>query len=236
MKNQQRHFQRGFGIVETMVVLVFVAILAGVGWMVWNNVINKPVQTKTTVEVKQDKAAPKPAEVTTKTYKLPSLDVAFDYPSTWTVRDNYVAGPAGPKRSLDRLRIQSPDKFTLLLDTLAYGGLGGTGPCERHISQFKLEGRPQIDEAFGIVSYYNDEDFILNISNPTLEAAQNNCLHYQEIVRVREPTTDENGYDRKAYALMFGTDILFETPVSKTKPSDKTLAEAIDILKSLRKI
>lgn len=178
---------------------------------------------------------------TLKTFASTNIGVAFDYPSSWTVAPNEAATDFFPKENNDRLVVRSPDGFTLFFNTLAPSGLGGSGPCDRTITNFVVNGETKIKGAH-VVSYVGDGDFVLQVSKePTAASAQKDCLRYNSVIEVAEPTMekDENGLNiatTHPYAIEFGTYILGETVVSTEKPNENVLKEATAILMSLRRV
>lgn len=233
--------QSGFSIVEIIMAIVIVGLLGALGWMYWTNVVNKKDDTnanvaKTATKTEAPKATSTPAAL--KTYKLKTQPLEFNYPSSWSTQTSLNTG----KGSVDSesVEVSSPDGFTLALGTFG-SGLGGTGPCDRNITEFKFEG--DVDKSLnsndsGIVSYTLDnERFVLNIAGKTLSEAMNDCRGYAELINLGNILTDSDRDTYKATAdnLVFGTNVLFQSVTSTTKPSDTVYKEAVAILKSLRK-
>lgn len=232
--------QGGFSVVDVVMAFVIIGLLGALGWMYWTNIGNRTTnaQTAATQETKTKTPAPTPTPLPLKTYKLKTQPLAFDYPATWSTQTTLYTGGSVNSESVE---ISSPDGFTLQLGTFG-DGLGGTGPCDRSISDFKYEGDvdPTLKSKQGIVSYVLDKKtFILNIAGKTLDEAKQNCRGYQELINLRGILTgSENGEagEETATNLVFGTNVLFQSVVLTTKPSDSVYKEAVAILKSLRKI
>lgn len=182
-------------------------------------------------------AKPTPQAAKTLTYEQKDLGVAFDYPSTWTVKANDSADDFyGTKDNKDyRQLVVSPQGFTMLFNLLVTDGLGGAGPCDRKITAFESLGDTKIAGAY-VVGYILNGKYVLNVSTDKTQAGtEKDCLRYNGIVKIKEMTNTSDTSKMKPYALTFGTDTVGAEPVSTTKPSDKELKEAVAILQSLRK-
>lgn len=235
--------QSGFSVIEVVMAIVIVGLLGVVGWMYWTNIGNGTTNTHTATtqetETKTKTPAPTPTPLPLKTYKLKTQPLAFDYPATWSTQATLYTGKGSVNS--ESVEVSSPDGFTLQLGTFG-DGLGGTGPCDRSISDFKYEGSvdPTLKSDNGIVSYMLDKKtFILNIAGKTLDETKQNCRGYQELVNLRTILTgSENGEvgEEAATNLVFGTNVLFQNAVSTSEPSDSVYKEAVTILKSLRKV
>jgi hypothetical protein len=72
---------RGFGVVELVIVIVVVVVLSLVGWFIYDH--------KTTVSNKSVVTVPS----SWKTFKDSSYPISFSYPSTWSVTPNSGGNP-----------------------------------------------------------------------------------------------------------------------------------------------
>ena len=91
--------QKGFGIVESLLIFVIVAIICGAGFYVYRSNKNTPENAKSDSQAVEDEktesapAAPveKDEYAGWKTYNETKFSFSFKYPSNWTVKevDNY---------------------------------------------------------------------------------------------------------------------------------------------------
>jgi hypothetical protein len=94
--------QQGFSAIGIIILLVVVAIIGGGGWFVWNKNNSKkdplPDMSVSIEEFKAAQAKTKEQEAPTiSTYRSSTLDLTFDYPSSWgevAIADGTVVAPA----------------------------------------------------------------------------------------------------------------------------------------------
>lgn len=226
--------QNGFSVVEIIMAIVIVGLLAAVGWLYWDKVATKAGDNGTSTSSIQSKQS-----ATLKTYTSKDLGVAFDYPQSWTVTPNTKSKFKDSVQGGENMLVKASSGFTMLFNTVATDGLGGTGPCEIAIKDFVYEGTPKIDKAY-VVSFNDNGTFVLRLSiSKTADYGPVSCpnLDYGSIVNIKDPTLSSDGLKiTKPYQLLFGTFVFDEDAISKTRPSDKEYKEAVDILKSVRKV
>jgi hypothetical protein len=100
-----RKNQKGFSAVEGLLIFIIVAIIAGVGWYVWdsnkktNNILNSadkssnatPISTKK--KTTTDKTTPDPYSGW-KGYTNSKYGISFKYPTTWALSDESQLDPS----------------------------------------------------------------------------------------------------------------------------------------------
>lgn len=240
-----KKYQSGFSAVEVVMMVVIIVLLGAVGWLFWDKIMNKPASETVTTSATSTKSSSPSPTVSTKTYTAKGINVAFDYPSTWTVtpdsnqsRSKYVE--IGQVSGSERTLVKAPSGFTLRFNAVAFDGLGGTGPCNGVVRDYKLEGTTTIDNSY-VQSFTFNDNFILWVSraNPV------NCawtdddetdMNYPTILHVRDSRLSSDGMTfTEPFEIEFGTTVFGEYAASKTKPSDQEYKQAVEILKSLRK-
>lgn len=81
--------QKGFSVVEILIVVVVVGLIGGAGWYVWqsNNKSDKSTNTASTTPTTTDKSTEKPAEETIPAdyiwYENKEIGFKFAYPKSW---------------------------------------------------------------------------------------------------------------------------------------------------------
>lgn len=101
--------QKGFSVVEGLLILVIVGLVAAVGWYVWSQ---KSKNSETTSQA-TEQAQPAESSATEQApaleqYKDDELGFTFDYPEGWTVVKEQAPGVTPPYVNFT-LRIKSPD-------------------------------------------------------------------------------------------------------------------------------
>ena len=112
--------QKGFALVEGLLILIVVGILAGTGWYVWNSRNNTDKSLDNTTKTSAFTKKPAKANVTSEAnipadwpvYKDTTNNLSFSYPSSWnSIPDSY---------SQQTINITSPD--IKVEDIVPFGG------------------------------------------------------------------------------------------------------------------
>lgn len=232
--------QSGFSVVEIVMAVVIVGLIGAVGWLFWDKIASKPADNASVANNQATKKSTAPT-ADLETFSAKSIGVAFDYPSHWTPldADGYPFKSGAP---LDiHKTFTSPDGFKLTFSTMSATGLGGTGPCPQ-VTGFKNYGESKLDDKYVISMDDGKGGILLRLdSNKTEEDQSANCM-YQNIINMSEPeynTEIDDTYTVKPYAFTFGTFAGYDdygNTKSTAKPSDKDLKDAVEILKSVRKL
>jgi len=116
--------QKGFSVVEVLIVVVIAGLLCGIGWLVWDrNKSDKKAQTEQSAVVSTPAAA---KEDTTKTYTIPNEALTFTYDSkTSTV----TAGETNDENDLYIERVKVKTGSATLSVTTGIDGIGGGPQC-----------------------------------------------------------------------------------------------------------
>jgi len=123
----KRNIQSGFGIVEVLVVIVVLAIGAGLGWVAYGKFVAKPAASTTTET--------KTTTVTTPTVKMLTgafdtgfaVNVAWSYPEGWTPNKTGTAPASASDSASQKITLTSPSgAFQVTYDLNQNGGFGGT--------------------------------------------------------------------------------------------------------------
>lgn len=237
--------QYGFSTLEGVLIVAVIGLLGAVGWLFWNNIANKTTPQNTTTE-STSQESPAPSSTTTQTYISKPTQLTFDYPSDWKLEDDsdsytFEFESEGNRGTQDHKRLTSPDGFILYFSSRSYGGMGGSGPCERTLTDFKNHGSSKLGASavsYTINSNVGSVLFLYLTNNSSHTSAANNCLGYDGIIKIAEPKADSDGYySSEPYAVEFGASALGRNNYNPEppKPSDKDFEAALGILKSLRK-
>ena len=169
--------QSGHTLLIIVIVVMSLAILGLLGFVFWQNFVNKPASGSNVTNYTECKAATNskiletfpeqcvtsdgrtfvgPTTSTTEETKLASYctkaeKLCFDYPSDWKV-ETVVVDTAEPGASFDKLKISSPDGAMVLQLQTGISGLGGTCPEEVQTSVYVLDSTP----IAGLTGYKTD--------------------------------------------------------------------------------
>lgn len=112
--------QKGSAHVIIVVILV-VALLGALGFVFWQNFIQKDTETKPVTQSNTHKDVPK--QVTYKTYQTDKHPISFKYPDSWTVKNEKADDQYSFSRSVDV--VTSADDVV----SFSVGGQGLGGTC-----------------------------------------------------------------------------------------------------------
>ena len=228
--------QSGFSIVEIILAIVVVGLAGMVGWMYMQNT-SKSSETNNSTLIKnsnsqQGRVNPvKATPVTTNTYKSKSLNLAFDYPSTWTIapndRENFYDTLYG-----DRILVKSPEDHALLFNTLSPKDKDKRTGCVTGLKDYKFEGLSRIIGTY-ILSYslYDIPSIVLS-NNAIAGSIKQDCANKNTQIKIARPS------ETTPYVVEFGNYVSSEVTTlgDKFEPGSQEYKEAVAILKSLRKI
>lgn len=131
--------QKGFGVVEGLLILVIVGLIGFTGWYVWHikqntdKINNKAAAVAASTAAQSTK---KTATTTTNPYAgwntatIKYEQISYKYPSTWTLSDSSTPSPKGSDGCVypgqDKVVLTSPSSHRLEFDTglLCIGGSG----------------------------------------------------------------------------------------------------------------
>lgn len=231
----------GFSVIEIVMAVAIVGLVVAVGWLYFGNVVNKNSRGD---EMNSSKNAEQKS-ATLKSHVSSGLGVEFDYPSTWSVTQNTDTKLAkgdfnSAQNGSENLLVKSPSGYTLLFNTVATEGLGGTGPCDNVNDQsIVYEGDSKVGKSY-VINFVDNGAFVLRLSSSKsgiVSPISCPSLDYASLIDVKEPVrTANNLCCATPHQFEFGSLVWNEDPISKTKPSDKEYKEAVEILKSVRKI
>jgi len=108
--------QKGFSVVEVLVVIIIVGLLGTVGWLVYDRQKNKTDDTNTASQTTQQKTTTTQTTATVdpyagwKTTTLQYEKITYQYPSSWVVEDQ-------TSQSFDDITLKSPAGATVSLQT-----------------------------------------------------------------------------------------------------------------------
>ena len=228
--------QKGFSAVETVMAIVIVGLLAALGWMYWTNVANKPKDdTSSSKVVSSVKESPSPL-VVKKAYSSDQFKLAFDYPAGWSLTEK-IKPQNSTSAEWDTVEIKSSDGFVITL-TIVPSGVGFCcGPYQpRNIKDFKFLGDSQF-EGVSVVSY------VITVDSKETVVAE--LAEYKEIQGAIDDQFGANIVFNQAFPGVDRDKFQPGVPVAASfsgsgQPgatvNSKTLEEAIEVLKSLRKI
>lgn len=148
--------QKGFSVVEVIVVIVAVGLLGAVGWLVYDRQKPKTDSTTTTTQPTQTVSTSNDAEKKeankTDTYTNSELKYSFDHPKGWTVAK--IAKPEGFTGVYSQVHIKSADYKEKTNEV--YGGVV-KGAVITVNAQTKQGEKPISDYVSGKVLYTSEE-------------------------------------------------------------------------------
>lgn len=205
--------------------------------VVLGKIASKPSSGKAiTTNTQSSKISP---AVTTNSYISPHWNIAFDYPSTWTLSDNSKEHNYDTSTDVDHLLVKSPSGFKLYFNTYLTDGIGGAcgpdGPSK--IANIKIHGESDLNGIYA-VSYSDENDsssFYLHLSkDATNKDLQDDCLfRYTVVTPLSLGIKNSKG---EVVSIILNFDSLGINQTSQQKPNDKEYNEAVNILKSVHKI
>jgi len=184
-----RQRQSGHALLIIIIVVVSLAILGLLGFLFWQNFINKPGTASNVTSFEQCKAAagsiiretypeqcvttdgqtfvaPTSATEEFKTYCSVAEKLCFEYGSEWKIET--LESPSDePGASVDNVRVTSPDGEFWMLLTSGISGLGGTCPEESRKDVYVLDTTP----IPGLTGY--EDDFNQNMAAVSRTIYQN---------------------------------------------------------------
>lgn len=111
--------QKGSAHIVIIIILV-VALLGTLGFVFWQNFMQKDTETKPTTQSSTQKDTPK--QITYKTYQTNKYPISFKYPDSWTIKNEKADDQSSFSRSVDVV--------TSANDVVSFSaggqGLGGT--------------------------------------------------------------------------------------------------------------
>lgn len=225
--------QSGFSALEIIMAVVIVGLLAAPGWMFYSNVVNSDESAKQDTSLATIDKKDKPSQNDTKTYTSRYLNLAFDYPSSWSVKDNpnsNTRGEKGYNHNGDKLLVASPSGYTMYFNESKPDGLGGACmPIET--SDFTLFGKTKLETDSSVIGFtYEDTYYLYVSSNSTQQQINETNCRYDGLIELRERQEQD-----APNIISFGNFVVSEEIVPKQKPSQAELEQAAAILLSLRK-
>jgi prepilin-type N-terminal cleavage/methylation domain-containing protein len=113
--------QKGFSVVEILIVIVVVGLLGAVGWQVYDRQKSETDSKNTTTQTSQQEQKQESPKAETSSYttlKLASEKVQFEIPKTWIVgKSNCIDSPGATPVCADGATITPPEKMPTI-----YGG------------------------------------------------------------------------------------------------------------------
>lgn len=113
--NKRQIEQRGFGVVELLILAVVVAVIAAIGFLVFNNLQNNDKASTT-------RSTDQSADTKLKEYKNKDYGFSLQYPSSWKVTEALEDGGRGVPEGL--ITISSPSGTSININA-NLGGKGG---------------------------------------------------------------------------------------------------------------
>lgn len=113
--------QKGFGVVEIVLVLIVVGFIAVLSWWVWQSNTNSQ-QKVTTAQNKDKEQAPSKQIIELKEYKNDSVKLSFRYPAGWSLKED-LGNPRGIGNE-GTIAVTSPAGVIVSIEP-NYGGKGG---------------------------------------------------------------------------------------------------------------
>lgn len=105
-----------------IVAMLTIALIGALGFIFWQNIINKPTNDSTTAATKT--TSPSPSVAVLKSFCAPLEKLCFDYPSNWTVKSESV----NPDKDsvAEKIFVQNEAGKSLLELQTGMSGIGGT--------------------------------------------------------------------------------------------------------------
>jgi type II secretory pathway pseudopilin PulG len=218
--------QKGFSVVEILIIMVVVGLLGAVGWLVYDRQNNK-ADNKTTSEQKQETHK----EETTpdlyadwQTYNLKYEKLSFKYPKSYTVDDKSSDANPDVTPGADWLKLTKDNGFVISIQT-GLNGVGGS--CET----CKLAQSKEVS-FLGKTAYLNFRDEGSGKIGQVIVAANNTDLFGGSIKGKNVKSRNGNTVLPMGISVHYENDgSLVEKPLQTISNSDD-IAEAIKILET----
>lgn len=130
--------QKGFSVVEILIVVVVVGLLGTAGWLVYDRQTNNKQDTRTTKSQAEEKATEKVAETkpnsncetSYKSYSSDKIGISFCYPDTW----NAAIMDTASNHIVGTVTLTSPDYKEIK------GGFGGSNTGSKvYVAVYKID-------------------------------------------------------------------------------------------------
>jgi Tfp pilus assembly protein PilE len=222
--------ENGFTFVEALLIILILAVIGGVGYMVYHNNHKSKTASVSTTAAKTSTATTSKATTSTsstlKTYSSDYAGVSFQYPSTWSLKAQTDAGASSS--SAQEAVLTSPNGFVLTYyDYIAPRG----GTCPNGSQDVTLTSVQQITTAnspHGLYLVESGSNIGLDMQEPAPSTGdQGTCIF--------NPTITDGTFNTKTQPA-FTTNIDFPAGTPQTIPADQTqdFAAAETILKSFK--
>lgn len=218
--------QKGFSVVEILIVIVVIGLLGAIGWLVYDRQKNKTSETSNTQVSTAQKEEAKTVDPYEgwKTYALKYEKFNFKYPDGYTVDDKSTTASPDVVPGADWLKLSKDNGFVISIQTGLYG-VGGI--CET----CKLAQSKEIS-FLGKTAYLNFRDEGSGKVGQIIVAANNTNLFGGGIKGKNVKSKDGNTVLPMGITLHYESDgSLVEKPLQTISNSDD-VAEAIKILES----
>ncbi len=160
--------QKGFSVVETLIVIIVVGLIGGAGWYVWQSKNKKPDSANTSQTTQTQQVTPEKAVEVTNTYQsklYPSL--SFIVPSGWQVNEpaKYDEKIWGAGSADSEIKITKGETtLSLTFSTLKATGFAGN-MCYNYKDLVKVQNLYRFTNKKGATSYQpgvsaSDKDWV----------------------------------------------------------------------------
>jgi type II secretory pathway pseudopilin PulG len=110
--------QKGFSVVEVLLILVLVGIIGFVGWYIWQGRVKENPQSSLQSTSNTASTAGSDIYAGWNTYKSPVEGFSIKYPADWTIMTGATNSEGVSDSSLDAVTISGPNDFSLSYDII----------------------------------------------------------------------------------------------------------------------
>lgn len=178
--------QKGFSVVEVLIVFIVLGLIGGAGWYVWKkNNDTKPANTQNSEQNKQTSNGPTPDEYTNwKTYTSTKGGFSFKYPNDWVItgfKGANTVEAANLKGDEDQLRITQKNEAESKVDNFGVNlSVGPTLPSDGGMSDLSKFGAiNKLTQDISVLDEYKEQTWASGAQKndcPTIRVVADNHI------------------------------------------------------------